>query len=184
MESEVLEPSLAEVFEELSGLRDLFRRRLLEDATKSRLVDELHDQLAAARGGLGEQLLSPVFRELLLLVDRIRSLVPRTGDLQLESIVDELLEILRREGVRPVCDVAAFDPRLHEAVRTEPANGRPDGTILTVLRPGYFLGTQLLRPSQVVVTSTRAESAAPEKKHVREVTDVDEEVDGRCGQVK
>jgi molecular chaperone GrpE len=159
MESESTEPSPAEILEELSGLRDLFRRRLLEDAAKNRLVDELHEQLAQARGGLGEQLLSPVFRALLLLVDRIRSLVPPSGDARLESVVDELLEILWRHGVRPVPEVTVFDPRLHEAVRTEPSNGRPDGTVLATLRPGYLLGTRLLRPSQVVVTSTHSDSA-------------------------
>jgi molecular chaperone GrpE len=155
MESESPEPSLAVVLEEISGLRDLFQRRLLEDKAKGRLVDELHEQLAVARGGLSEQLLGPVFRALLLVVDRIRSLESPADNALLESIADELLEILRRQGVRAVSQVTVFDPLFHEAVRAEAGEGRIDGAILDVLRPGYVLGMQLLRPSQVVVASSR-----------------------------
>lgn len=157
MESERTEPSLAEVLDEVSGLRDLFQRRLLEDKAKSRQLDELYKQLEGSRGGFGEQLLGPVFRAVLLVVDRIRSLVPPEGDDALESIADELLEILRRQGVRAVPEQTSFDPRLHEAVRSEPVDGQAHGDVLDVLRPGYLLGAQLLRPAQVVVASSKVD---------------------------
>lgn len=45
-----------------------------------------------------------------------------------------------------------FDPARHEAVSTVPA-GRPDqdGVVIGVVRPGYLLGEDVLRPAQVAV---------------------------------
>lgn len=146
---------LATLAGEVAALRDLFQRRLLEDKAKNRLYDELHEQLAVARNGLAEQLLAPLFRELLLVVDRVFD-VNGNGDAVLDSIAEELLELLERRDVRRVPAVSAFDPRIHEAVRTEARNGQAPGTILEVLRPGYLLGTRLLRAERVVVAAPDA----------------------------
>ncbi|HLJ36161.1 MAG TPA: nucleotide exchange factor GrpE [Ktedonobacteraceae bacterium] len=47
-----------------------------------------------------------------------------------------------------------FDPRWHEAVTLETRSDVPEGTILTVTQPGYALGERVLRPAQVIVSST------------------------------
>jgi molecular chaperone GrpE len=140
---------------EVAQLRDLFQRRLLEDKAKNRLYDELYEQLALTRGGLAEQLLAPLFRELLLVVDRVTSLNTH-GDGVLESIAEELSELLERRDVRRVPSSSIFDPAVHEAARVEPRSDAEPGAILEVVRPGYRLGAQLLRPARVVV------SAAPD----------------------
>lgn len=44
-----------------------------------------------------------------------------------------------------------FDPNLHEAVSTEPADQVPEGQVLRQLRKGYRLRERLLRPATVVV---------------------------------
>lgn len=45
-----------------------------------------------------------------------------------------------------------FDPHVHEAVTTQPAqNPKQDHTVGQVVQPGYKLGDQLLRPARVVV---------------------------------
>lgn len=150
---------LASLVEEVAQLRDLFQRRLLEDKAKNRLYDELCEQLTIARNGLANQLLTPLFQELLLIVDRVGSL-SRDGDVVLDSVADELLELLGRREVRRVPAVRAFDPALHEAVRAEPRADQPPGTILEVLRPGYLLGGQLLRAERVVVAA--ASSTSPD----------------------
>jgi molecular chaperone GrpE len=46
---------------------------------------------------------------------------------------------------------ADFDPHLHQAVASEPAEGRRDGEVVEVLRKGYLLNERLLRPSMVKV---------------------------------
>ncbi|MFD8249385.1 nucleotide exchange factor GrpE [Nocardia sp. NPDC059691] len=146
---------------EIAQLRDLFQRRLLEDKAKNRALDDLHEQLALARGGLSEQLLAPLFRELLRLVDRVTAL--NDDDAALGSIVDELHELLERRGVRRVPATADFDPDVHEAVAVAEASGRSPGTVLQVVRHGYLMGERLLRPEQVVVAArpARSESAVP-----------------------
>lgn len=143
---------LASLKEEVAQLRDLFQRRLFEDKTKNRLYEELYEQLAIARGGLTEQLLAPLFRELLLVVDRVDRLSDDESDV-LRSISDELLELMERRGLRPTHTNGIFDPAIHEAVRSEAHAEKPPGSILEVVRPGYLLGTQLLRAERVVVAT-------------------------------
>lgn len=48
----------------------------------------------------------------------------------------------------------AFDPARHEAVATVPApEGVEDGQIVGVVRPGYLIGDDVLRPAMVAVAS-------------------------------
>ncbi|MFG3618107.1 nucleotide exchange factor GrpE [Nocardia sp. NPDC047654] len=145
---------------EVAQLRDLFHRRLLEDKAKNRALDDLHEQLSLARGGFAEQLLAPLFRELLMLVDRVASLNDEHDEV-LGSIVDELHEVLERRGVRRVPARADFDPDIHEAVAAE-ASDRSPGSVLRVVRPGYVMGARLLRPEQVVVAARSARSESVE----------------------
>jgi molecular chaperone GrpE len=155
-----LEPGdgqLEKLLEEVAQLRDLFQRRLFEDKAKNRLYEELYAQLTLARNGLTEQIMSPLFRELLLVVDRVTS-VNKDGDAVLESVADELLELLERREVRRVPEEGFFDPAIHEAVRTEPRDDQPAGTVLEVLRPGYLFGGQLLRAERVVVAAAGSAS--------------------------
>jgi molecular chaperone GrpE len=69
-----------------------------------------------------------------------------------ELIHKQLLELLRRRGVRPIEALGAeFDPHFHQAVSYEPAEGRPDGEVIEQFRRGYMLGDRLLRPAMVKV---------------------------------
>lgn len=44
-----------------------------------------------------------------------------------------------------------FDPTLHEALSTQPADGTEAGTVVETLQKGYRIGEQLIRPARVVV---------------------------------
>jgi molecular chaperone GrpE len=46
-----------------------------------------------------------------------------------------------------------FDPNWHEAVTLETRNDLPEGTIVSIIRPGYALGMRVIRPAQVIVAS-------------------------------
>jgi len=169
---------VAALKEEVAQLRDLFQRRLFEDKAKNRLYEELYEQLAIARAGLTEQLLAPLFRELLLVVDRVDRLTDCEGDV-LRSVSDELLEIMERRGLRRVSARGTFDPAIHEAVRSDPATKQPAGTILDVVRPGYQLGAQMLRAERVVVaapTQSSWEETPPGPAVGHEVDEEEEEV--------
>ena len=71
----------------------------------------------------------------------------------LEMTRDSLIRALNEEGVEEVV-VEIFDPNLHMAVQTLPADEEhPADSIAQVLQKGYKLHERLLRPAMVVVYS-------------------------------
>lgn len=66
---------------------------------------------------------------------------------------DHLVAALKDHGITEIkAEGQAFDPNLHQAVQTVPAQGdqKPD-TVAKVLQAGYQLKDRVLRPSMVVV---------------------------------
>ncbi|MDR6292552.1 MULTISPECIES: nucleotide exchange factor GrpE [Inquilinus] len=64
----------------------------------------------------------------------------------------QLLAAFERNGVtriEPVGEV--FDPNFHQAMFELPGSGKPAGTIIQVIQPGYVLQGRLLRPAMVGV---------------------------------
>ncbi len=69
----------------------------------------------------------------------------------IEMVRDSLIQALKEEGVEEV-SLESFDPNLHMAVQTVPADeDNPADTIAQVLQKGYKLHERLLRPAMVVV---------------------------------
>jgi molecular chaperone GrpE len=67
-------------------------------------------------------------------------------------VARRLMSTLEQMGVRQIGTPGEqFDPRIHEALGSQPNSGRPEGTILQVTRPGYVLGDRVIRPAQVIV---------------------------------
>jgi molecular chaperone GrpE len=151
-------PGLPELTEELAGLRDLFRRRLLNDKAQQQVVDELSKRLDNADRRADAAMLTPVLRQLVLVLDRIDAEAP------LASVRDELTEILTRCGVLRLDPTAGlpFDPRFHHAVaRLEVADPAGDGVVATELRPGYVLDGTVLRPAEVTVGQLPSTTSCP-----------------------
>jgi len=68
--------------------------------------------------------------------------------------------ILESEGVQAFeCQGHSFDPRYHDAVAYEEAEGYEDGQIVEDLRHGYMFGERVLRPALVRVA--KVPSAVP-----------------------
>lgn len=138
------------VEQELAELRDLFQRRLLNDKLQKQMYDELCRQLDQAGDDRARQILTPVLRQVVLVLDRIES-APQCGDV--DSISSELEELLVRQGVsRMACVGTPFTPSLHQAVRVaEVENAEQDGIVLRELRGGYRHGDKVLRAAEVEV---------------------------------
>ena len=69
-----------------------------------------------------------------------------------ELILKSLLDVLEKNGVRPIDTCGAeFDPSLHEAVGQMESDEHDSNDIVEELRRGYTLGDRLLRCSRVVV---------------------------------
>jgi molecular chaperone GrpE len=67
----------------------------------------------------------------------------------------QFLATLESLGVQRVDPLGQpFDPSKHEAVTTVAADGTPDNQVCGVIRPGYLMGDDVLRPAMVAVTRT------------------------------
>jgi molecular chaperone GrpE len=71
----------------------------------------------------------------------------------IQMVQESLINALKEENVLEIeSENAAFDPNLHQAVQTVPAEeGVAADTIVQVLQKGYKLNERVLRPAMVVV---------------------------------
>jgi molecular chaperone GrpE len=63
-----------------------------------------------------------------------------------------LADVARKHGLEEIETNGAFDPHVHEALLTQPAEEAEPGSVLQVLQKGYRLGDRVLRPARVVVS--------------------------------
>jgi len=79
----------------------------------------------------------------------------KQGEAKLEEgvrlVQRSLAEVARKHGLEEIETNGAFDPHVHEALLTQPAEGAESGSVLQVLQKGYRLGDRVLRPARVVV---------------------------------
>jgi len=64
---------------------------------------------------------------------------------------DALAGVLASEGVEEIATEGPFDPHVHEALMTQPAEGIESGHVVQVVQRGYRIGDAVLRPARVVV---------------------------------
>lgn len=83
----------------------------------------------------------------------------------MQMIMNEFTRAFDELGVKEIDAIGkVFDPKLHEAVKTEASENVPDGTIISQWKVGYTMGDRLVRPSVVVVSSGPAEDSNAEQK--------------------
>jgi len=119
-----------------------YRKRVARDASE-----------ALARGK------AELARELLPVIDNLeRALGASSSDSDalaegVSMVLAELRAKLAAAGVESFDPTGErFDPQLHEALSTQPAEGTEAGTVLETLEKGYRLNGQVLRPARVVVS--------------------------------
>jgi len=64
---------------------------------------------------------------------------------------DALAGVLASEGVEEIPTDGPFDPHVHEALMTQPAEDVEPGHVVQVIQRGYRMGDVVLRPARVVV---------------------------------
>jgi molecular chaperone GrpE len=141
----------------LKQQRDDYYDRLLR---KTAEFDNYRKRTERERIQLSEAAAADLLTELLPLVDDMeRALKADPGGdggeavrKGVELIHKQMLEMLRKRGVRPIEALGAdFDPHFHMAVAHDPAEGRREGEVIEEFRRGYMLGDRLLRPAMVKV---------------------------------
>jgi molecular chaperone GrpE len=142
---------------ELQRQRDDYYDRLLR---KTAEFDNYRKRIERERQQASESAAADLLESLLPLVDDLeRALKAEPGSEGAEAyrrgvelIHRQLMELLRKRGVRPIDAVGAdFDPHFHQAVSYDAAEGRRDGEVIEEFRRGYMLGDRLLRPAMVKV---------------------------------
>ena len=119
-----------------------YRKRVAKDASE-----------ALARGK------AELARELLPVIDNLeRALDASSSEADVlakgvSMVLEELRAKLAAAGVESFDPTGErFDPPLHEALSTQPAEGTEAGTVLETVEKGYRLNGQVLRPARVVVS--------------------------------
>lgn len=150
-------PEISEV-EELTGkfneMEDKFLRARAEIANMSNRNKNEREQLVRYRSqDLGKKLLPAI--------DNLeRALATEVTDDQgaslkkgVEMVLESLNVALKEEGITEIkAEGEAFDPNLHQAVQTVPADDEHKAdTIVNVLQKGYQLHDRVLRPAMVIV---------------------------------
>lgn len=167
---------LAAIHRELQHLAEQVAHVNDRESALERVFDALHSELADYKNDFLYEHLKPVVRPLLFLFDSLEqfdgevamaetTMAAGAKDVALSPTVvrenvsyfrDQLVEALR------VCEVTIMDPpkgafnaKFHKAVDVVPVSPDKDGTIVRVVRSGWFLNGQLLRPAEVVVGKHR-----------------------------
>ena len=120
-----------------------YRRRAARDAAAAG---------ARAKGGL--------VRELLPVVDNLERALAAAGEHEaglaqgVRLVLSELVGVLERSGVRSFEPHGErFDPTVHDALSTRPADGTEPGVVVDVVEKGYRLDESVIRPARVVVSA-------------------------------
>ena len=146
---------------EIASLKDqLLRVRADFENSRKRLTREKEESLKYAN--------QSILSDFLPLLDHLElGLQAATSAKDVASVVSGLKLIqsqferfLTDHGVTAIEAVGQpFDPHLHEAIGTEPAPGKAEGTVLHQRRRGFKLGDRLLRPASVVTVAPGQPSA-------------------------
>jgi len=150
---EELEARLAAKDQELQQILTKYRSASDEfDQARARLRKEIAKDVERSRRSV---LVS--FLEVLDNLDRaLAAACDRPDDSLVQGVSmvrQQFLGVLEGLGVARINPLGEmFDPARHEAVTTTPANAEvPDGQIVGVVRLGYLIGEDVLRPAMVAV---------------------------------
>ena len=148
---EELEAQVAEKTLEVQQILAKYREASNEfDAARARLRKEVAKDVERGRRSM---LVS--FIEVLDNLDRaLEAAAGREDDPVIQGVAivrQQFLATLESMSVRRMDPIGQpFDPSLHEAIATVPADGN-EGLVVGVVRPGYLLGDDVLRPAAVAV---------------------------------
>ncbi len=151
------EERVAALEAELAETRDRLLRALAEtENVRRRAQREREDVQKYAVAGFAKDLLSAAdnLRRALDSLPEREAKDARTKSLLagVAATERELLAVFERHGLRRIDPKGErFDHNVHEAVFEVDNSGRPQGTIVEVLQPGYLLHDRLLRPAMVGV---------------------------------
>jgi molecular chaperone GrpE len=118
-----------------------YRKRAARD--QESLVARAHERLVKA--------LLPILDDLERALEAASAHEEATLEEGVSLVHRSLADLLAREGLDEIATDGAFDPHVHEALLSQPAEGAEPGSVLQVLQKGYRLGDVVVRPARVIV---------------------------------
>ncbi len=149
---EELEVRLNEAEMELNVLKD----QLLRTQAESQNLQKRNEKKIA---DAGKYALQDFSKELLGVIDNLERALAESSDAMgplyegVQRTHELFLKAFSKFGLQPVDPSGKiFDPALHEAISTAPAEGGvKDNQVIQVLQKGYLLNDRLIRPALVIV---------------------------------
>ncbi len=163
---------MALLHHQMEELANQVRQVNEREGAMEKVFNTLHSELAAYKNDFLYEHLKPVVRPLLFLFDSLeqfdgevsmaQSSLGQTaqGGVLSPGVVRENVHYFRDQLVEAlrVCEVVlmdaptgTFNSKFHKAIDVVPVGAEEDGKIVRVVRSGWFLNGQLLRPAEVVV---------------------------------
>ncbi|MFD1485703.1 nucleotide exchange factor GrpE [Lacticaseibacillus baoqingensis] len=143
--------------EKLQKERDEFEDKYLRAAAE---ISNMNNRFKKERAQLlqydGQKLATAVLPVLDNLQRALSSATDDSDPLKkgVEMVYSHLQNALKENHVEAVPAEGQFDPTMHQAVQTVPADDdHPKDTIVQVLQPGYKMKDRVLRPAMVVVAN-------------------------------
>ena len=120
------------------------------DNYKKRAAREREEYVRLANERLVKELL-PILDDL----ERALAAAEQHEEAQLEEGVRlvhrSLASLLERNGLTQIETEGKFDPHVHEALLSQPAEEKESGDVLDVIQKGYRIGDRVVRPARVIV---------------------------------
>ena len=124
---------------------------------RNRMKMELSEIESRGKKTVSLKVLS-VIDELELAIDSVTK--NASLDLMLEglkSIREKFRTIFESENIQEITEIEDFDPVFHEAVLTTETDEYEPGSIIKILRKGYIMNSDVIRPAQVEIASQKNE---------------------------
>lgn len=89
--------------------------------------------------------------------DDLKDVEPRIANVisGIEAMEKELMNTFEKHGIQRLDPMdEPFDPNFHEVMFEAPATGKPAGTVVQIIEPGYMIKDRLLRPAKVGIAKS------------------------------
>jgi len=126
---------------------------------RKRAARELSDQRRYADLNLMRDLL-PIWDNMNRAIEAAEQSEQATGLLEgFRMVARQLQDALARHHCTEIPALhQPFDPNLHEAISQQPSDVYPAGTVVYVAQAGFQLHDRVVRPSQVIISTTAPET--------------------------
>ncbi|MEO0198384.1 MAG: nucleotide exchange factor GrpE [candidate division WOR-3 bacterium] len=155
-ELQELKETIEKLEKERNEYKDLYLRKAAEFENYKKLMkEEWQKNIDYANERIIKSLISVLDHFKLALNTPAEGETFRKG---VELIYNELLQVLKYEGLEVVSGLSQFDEKFHEAVEVVETNELPPGIVVEELQPAYVLRGKVIRPARVKVSKEKLEN--------------------------